>query len=137
LTAARATHNDGRGRYVMSAERQMENLSAERVAKNDATFRVANERIRDAAAENEVEEGIPFICECADPACTTILRLSVDEYETVRAEPTHFVNAHGHHVNGLPHVRVVEERATFEIVEKLGRAADVAEELDPRERASD
>lgn len=121
----------------MSRGFSMDNPTAERVARNEATFRAANERIREAAEEHEVDEAVPFICECADPACTTILRLSNDEYEEVRSVPTYFLNAHGHHRASGPVARVVETRGGYEITEKLDRAGEVAEELDPRERAHD
>jgi len=44
----------------------------------------------------EEDMGIPFICECADPACREIIRLNQDEYEAVRAESRHFFNVPGH-----------------------------------------
>ena len=34
---------------------------------------------------------LPFICECADRACMEIIRLSIDEYEEVRADGKHGV----------------------------------------------
>ena len=54
----------------------MDRLMEERIAKNDAKFREANERISAAAEEHAVEGmRIPFICECADPTCMEIVRL--------------------------------------------------------------
>ena len=69
-------------------------LTQERIARNDHMFRQANEGIHAAAEVYEVEEDmrIPFICECADPACREIIRLSQDDYEAVRAESRHFLN---------------------------------------------
>jgi hypothetical protein len=110
----------------------MNDLSAERIAKNDATFRDANERIQATAETHGLTDSIPFICECAAPECSTIVRLSADEYEEIRRDSTHFLNAPGHHTAGGPHVRVVEAREGYELVEKLGRAAEIVEELDPR-----
>jgi hypothetical protein len=107
-------------------------LSEERIARNDAIFREANEQIERAAHEHEVHDGVPFLCECADERCTEIVRLSLAEYEAVRADPTHFVNAPGHHVPFSHAVRVIAQRDGYVIVEKLGRAAEVAEELDAR-----
>jgi hypothetical protein len=109
--------------------------SAERIAKNDATFREANERINAVAAsfEHDELELLPFLCECADVECTEVVKLLAPEYEAVRADPTHFVNADGHVVNGQGWARVVEVHDRYTVVEKIGEAAEIAAELDPRE----
>jgi hypothetical protein len=107
-------------------------LTAERVARNQATFRKANERIERAAREYDVDGSLPFICECSDPVCVEILQVKVSEYETVRATPTHFICAPGHHRAAEGWGVVVEQRDGYEIVEKVGDAASVAEALDPR-----
>ncbi len=104
-------------------------VTAERIARNDAVFRAANEGIRDAALRYDVRERVPFVCECAEERCTEILRVSLDEYERVRAHPTRFLHAPGHEE---PHTRVVAEEDGYVVVEKLGAAADVARETDPR-----
>lgn len=103
---------------------------AARVARNDSIFRDANEGIRDAAAEYDVSSTVPFICECADPNCTEILRVELREYERIRSQPTHFLNAPGHHLGAAPHVRVVESRDGYDVVKKVGDAADAAAERD-------
>ena len=61
---------------------EMERLMEERIARNQATFREANERIGAAAGVYDVATPVPFICECADPACTEVVRLELD-----RAQP--------------------------------------------------
>ena len=114
---------------------EIADLSAERVARNDATFREANEAIRGRAAHLEAElERVPFICECADLRCTEIVRLTLVEYEAVRADGRHFLMAHGHADGGAEreHTRVVEELPSHVVAEKVGRAAEIAEDLDPR-----
>jgi hypothetical protein len=68
--------------------------TAERVARNDAAFRDANERIAPAARAAEVSR-VPFICECADRECSEIVRLTLDEYERIRVNTRWFLNAHG------------------------------------------
>lgn len=109
-------------------------MSAERVARNDAAFRDANEQINDVARSLERADGdlLPFLCECADVTCTEILKLTSVEYEAVRRDPTHFLNAHGHVRSGRPWARVVEEFDRYAVVEKVGEAAEIVEELDPR-----
>jgi hypothetical protein len=106
--------------------------AAERVGRNDATFREANERISDTASREGMDERIPFLCECAEERCTEIVRLSLEEYEAVRANATHFLNAVGHEVAAGPHGEVVERNDGYVVVRKKGRAAEVAEALDPR-----
>ena len=107
-------------------------MTAERVALNDAAFRVANEEIRAAAAEWNMDGLLPAICECADPHCATVLRVTPRQYEAVRSDPRWFINAPGHHVNAQGWAHVVSENERFVVVEKIGQAGEIVEELDPR-----
>jgi hypothetical protein len=107
-------------------------LTAQRVAQNQARFREANEGIEQAAVEYAVDGSLPFICECSDPECVEILRLKLAEYEAVRAAPTHFIHASGHRRDGEGWGNVIERRDGYEVVEKVGDAAAFAEALDPR-----
>jgi hypothetical protein len=106
--------------------------TAERVARNDATFREANEHIAERADAYGVDGLIPFICECAEETCTEIVRLTPDEYAHVRSDGAHFLNEHGHVASAGPHAHVVEEHERYTIVEKVGRAGEIVRELDPR-----
>jgi hypothetical protein len=106
-------------------------VDAERVARNDATFRAANERI-DATADQLGVESAPFICECADTSCTTVLRIALAEYEAIRADPTHFLNAPGHDAAGGPYAQVIEDRGSYVVVAKVGKAAEIVADLDER-----
>jgi hypothetical protein len=105
--------------------------TAERVGKNNAAFRRATERIAQAARDAEIEQ-VPFICECADPGCTEIVRLGLGEYERIRADSRLFLNAVGHEANAEGHVRVVSGGDGYVVVEKLGEAGEIADQLDPR-----
>ena len=102
------------------------------MARTDATFRDANEHILERARQYGLGGLVPFICECAEESCTTIVPLSLEEYGHVRADSTHFLNVPGHQVAGQGHVRVVEEHDRYVIVEKIGRAGEVARDLDRR-----
>jgi hypothetical protein len=113
----------------------MDDLSAERVARNEALFRAANERIDERARASELRDRVPFLCECAEPGCTEIVQLATEEYERIRADPTWFLNAPGHNAAGGPATDVVERHDGYEIVCKVGRAAEVAAELNPRRGA--
>jgi hypothetical protein len=81
-----------------NAFKDMDDQTAERIAKNDATFRALNEQ-----AERRANRANPRSC----------------------ALPGHQVAAQGAG-------RVVEERQGYVIVEKIGRAAEVVRDLDPR-----
>ena len=110
----------------------MNDVSAERVARNDAIFREANEQIRDAAEKYEVLDRVPFLCECADETCTEIVRVSLVDYEAVRTDSRRFLYTPGHHVAFEGSVKLVENRDGYDVVEKVGVAAKIVEELDPR-----
>ena len=102
-------------------------IQAARAARNQALWREVNERIKSVAQTSAETE---FICECADLDCATTLPLSMAEYELIRNSPVRFPVAPGH---VLPNVeKIVEENERYIVVEKLGEAGEVAEELDPR-----
>ena len=107
-------------------------ISAERVARNQATFRAANEAIRESARAYDFSAPIPFVCECTDTACHELIRVLPAEYEQVRADARLFLNAEGHEAASGPHGRVVERRDGYNVVEKMGAAGDIVERLDPR-----
>ena len=114
-------------------DEQPDLVTQERVARNDALFREANEGIQQAATTYDVLEQIPFICECADENCRELLVLSMDEYEEIRGNPRHFLNAPGHVRAGQGAAEVVDDRGRYTIVEKTGYAGQLVEKLDPRE----
>lgn len=120
-------------------DEQRQHLTAERVARNDARFRESNEQLRSVSQGLGFgsDELLPFLCECADVDCTTIVQLTRLEYENVRRSPVQFVNARGHHVNAQGWAKVVEELDRYTIVAKIGKAGEIAAELDPRERSGD
>jgi hypothetical protein len=73
---------------------------------------------------------VPFICECPRRRCTEIVRMTLDAYEDVRANPVRFFTFPGHQdiaeAAGAAHT--VEERDGYVVVDKLGVAGDVARE---------
>ena len=62
-------------------------------------------------------EEADFICECADPQCAHRVSAELEEYEEVRAEPTHFLLAPGHHEPKVE--RIIEHSEEFDVVEKV------------------
>ena len=103
--------------------------SAERIAQNDAVFRSANEAIAETADENSVHGPIPLICECAEPTCTEIVRLTLDEYRQVRSDPRHFINALGHEAAARGWGEVIAEKPGYVVVAKIGRSAEVVADM--------
>src|SRR5215207_4621185 len=91
----------------------------ERIARNNQTFREANEQIRAKADEYDAPlERIPFLCECPRADCTEIVRLTLAEYAGVRADRTHFLTLPGHEDAERPLARVVSRENGYVIVEK-------------------
>ena len=111
---------------------RLDRLMEERIARNDAAFREANEDIEGAALAYGVDAAVPFVCECADPTCRAFVRLSIEQYEEVRSRPRQFLNVPGHQVAAKGAAEVVAEREGYVIVEKVGHAGEVAESLDER-----
>jgi|ERR671910_710751 hypothetical protein len=109
----------------------------DRVAHNDALFRKANETIREKANECEIDGLLRALCECADTNCRALLYLTHRQYEDIRANPRWFINAPGHHVNEDGSVRIVAEHHRYVIVEKVGEAGEVVEQLDPRAKRTE
>jgi hypothetical protein len=62
----------------------------------------ANERIRETQAGLGLGDGdrLPFLCECDDVRCRTLIRLTVAEYTDVRAAARRFVVTDGHPYDG-------------------------------------
>ena len=106
-------------------------LREERLARNEAFFRELNERL-EAVTPGSASE-VVVVCECADEDCAQRLILRPGEYEAVRAHDTHFVVALGHVDARIEDV--VRRNDRFEVVAKRGVAAEVAEELGPRDAA--
>jgi hypothetical protein len=110
---------------------QVDQVTAWRIAENQATFRDANERIEQAAEKHKVPRP-PFLCECADPECTETIFMDLAEYESVRSRSVDFLVVPGHERASGPHGRVVRDAGTYRVVEKVGEAGDVARERDDR-----
>lgn len=104
--------------------------TAERIARNQDTFRTANDEIRKSAERHAFTAPVPFVCECADPSCRELIRVDLGTYADVRSNARRFLNAPGHEQAAQGHADVVERADGYIVVEKIGRAGEVAEELD-------
>ncbi len=101
-----------------------------RIARTESVFRHVNERIAETAERFESGEA-EFVCECADAECHRRIEAPLDEYESVRAEPTTFLVADGHEVPAYEHVR--GRRNGYLVVEKVTRRlASAVRRTNPR-----
>jgi hypothetical protein len=105
------------------------------MAENEATFRDANEQIMKRAREYEFSDPVPFLCECGEPSCREILRLTLEEYEDVRSAGTRFFLVPGHEAVVDPSATIVNRTEDYVVIEKAGTAGEVAERRDPRQKA--
>jgi hypothetical protein len=102
------------------------------LAKNEELFREVNERIETVSQAVEQDDSLmEYLCECDRPGCYDKVKATRGEYESVRAESTHFIVLPGHEDPRIERVALANER--FVIVEKQGEAGRDAEETDPRE----
>jgi len=104
-----------------------------RAARNESRYRALNERMEaHNTAHVWVNPPMPdWVCECASQECMKPVRLTHAEYEAVRAEPTHFLVAPSDEHLTPAVERVVERHERYWVLEKIGAAAEVSEELDP------
>ena len=104
-----------------------------RMGENEALFRDVNERVRELNEALPPELDTAWTCECSNTRCLELVQMAPDEYEAVRAHPDRFfVYPDEAHVGPAEEERVVERHERYWVVEKLGEAARVAAELDPR-----
>jgi len=92
----------------------VDELTRRRLEHNEQVFRAVNEEIDDRT-DDTVE--VEYVCECADTGCAETIRLTHDAYIRIRVGENSYFVVPGHQVAGLE--RVVEEHATYLIVEKL------------------
>jgi hypothetical protein len=111
----------------------MDPTTAERIGRNDSAFRDANEQISAKANEHRtaVDQLVPFLCECADEECTSIVQLTLVAYEDVRTDSRQFLNVIGHERAEGP-IEIISKNHNHLVVRKSGRSGDIAEALDTR-----
>ena len=105
-----------------------------RIALNEALFREVNERIAELN-ETFAGETLEVLCECADRDCTAVLRMTLAEYEAVRASPHTFAIVSGHEDEPTETVvtgEVCEADGRFAVVRKRPAHQPVTEASDPR-----
>lgn len=104
----------------------------ERIARNEASFRVINERL-EAGLRLLTPEGQhqPFICECGSRSCADTIPLTVDEYEAVRAHARHFAVLPGHVFDEAENV-VERHDPRYVVVRKVGVGTIISQRTNPR-----
>jgi hypothetical protein len=102
-----------------------------RIAQTEALFRDVNERIAESAERFNARDA-EFVCECADPTCAERVPATLDQYEEVRADGTHFLLAPDHELPELERV-VKRPHKRSVVVEKFNAVvARTVRRLDPR-----
>lgn len=103
----------------------------ERLARNEALYRDVNERLKELGESfSVVADKAVFVCECGRADCAERISLTLQEYEQVRRDPTHFVVKRGHEMSD---VDVIAQSDHFAVVEKRpGGPAEFAIAHDPR-----
>jgi hypothetical protein len=95
-------------------------------ARNESLLREVNDRIEELSENVEAQgiapEGglIEFHCECGRDGCTERVRMTVAEYEHVRADNDRFALVPGHQTPEME--AVVESNERFVVVDKLPEA---------------
>lgn len=103
---------------------------AQRLAENEALFRLANERMAGWDEQHADEEPELYFCECASTDCREKVSLRRADYERVRAESRQFVIRPGHEVPDVE--TVIERNEDWSIIRKDPEVLDTVESLDPR-----
>lgn len=103
----------------------------ERVAKNEASFREINERLKEGLRSlPDNPELLSFICECGDRTCGQHIELRLSEFEEVRRDSRRFAVAPGHVFPESERVRGGNER--YQVVEKFGDTVALTDAEDHR-----
>jgi len=71
----------------------MDEVTKQRLKRNEAVFRTVNEQIDDRGSERACVE---YVCECAETSCTAPVALTHEEYDAVRAVPNAYFVRPGH-----------------------------------------
>jgi hypothetical protein len=104
----------------------MSDERSERLARNEALFREANERMADWDEAHTADSTEPYFCECADPTCREKVSLTRGEYERIRADPRLFFIVAGHEIPDVE--TVVERNDGWSVIRKNPDVAHVVED---------
>jgi hypothetical protein len=104
----------------------------QRLGVNESVFREVNERLEGLAEHfsRNQDEPLDLICECKNAACIQRIEMSRAAYTALRTEDTHFALYPGHAEPTIE--RVISSHPGYEVVAKVGPAANVARNLSSR-----
>jgi hypothetical protein len=99
---------------------------------SEALFREVNERLYELAEHfgGGKDNSLDLVCECRNGDCAQRIAMTRPAYAALRADATHFAVYPGH--ADTESDRVIVSTSEYEIVAKLGVAADAARELSQR-----
>ena len=110
----------------------MNSTQASRLIENEAVFRKYNEQVEngfedlknlaDEDGSEDITKGVDqmnfqFFCECSDEECKGRIKMKLADYSTIHKNRSRFIVLPDHQVVAVE--KVIEEKATFTIVEKL------------------
>jgi hypothetical protein len=104
----------------------------QRESEKQVRARDANESAAKTVAATRSRHGLDwFVCECGDRRCTSVISLTLAEYEAVREYATHFAIARDH--ENPESERVIEETERFAVIETVSpEATKLARRSAPR-----
>ena len=95
----------------------MDDRREKQLARNEALFRVLNEKIEDVNESFAPVAGSHvWVCECGDATCIQQIEMSAEEYQALRANPLRFAVRPGHEIPDVE--TVVENHSSYLVVEK-------------------
>ena len=103
-----------------------------RSARNQVLFREVNERVEKLYDGWPPMPTIDFVCECFDETCSSLVALTREQYEHVRASSLTFLTL-PEHVDPVLE-EVADRHPGFWTVRKLGAAVPLVQQTDPRLR---
>jgi hypothetical protein len=103
------------------SENGWETVRRDRLVKNEMAFRDYNNRRvqieqQAVAVDDNVEDAVPFVCECGSADCIGALLVTVDAYENAHRTPDRFIVKPEHVYPDVEHL--VEQHEHYWIVEK-------------------
>jgi hypothetical protein len=105
---------------------QTKDLGATRAAQNELVFRTVNEQILSITERfASLLADVDVVCECADPACVSTIRIATSTFANVRATKETFIVLPGHERPDVEHV--VEQTRHYVVVGKAAQAVTDAE----------
>ena len=108
----------------------MGTLREERIANNEAMFRLANERKSEWEELHTTEAVELYFCECADQDCRQKVGLRKEDYEEIRSDPRRFLIVLGHEIPDVE--TVIEKHEGWAVIKKNPEVTETVEALDAR-----